>query len=252
MPNQMLWISFVVGILIGLTSMGGAAVMTPVLILVGGVSPVLAVGTDLVYTSITKMAAACLHFRRRTVDLQTVLYLACGSLPAGALGFCVVSNLHNHGINTDVYVKHTIGVVLVVVALILLFRTFYRRDALPAGLPARYLTALTVGWGVLGGFAVGMTSVGSGSIIAPFLMLLFPKKPAQVVGTDVVHAALLVTTTALLYIGTNRVEWRLVPILLAGALPGVYLGTCLATRLPARSLRVALSMLLLITGIKLV
>jgi uncharacterized membrane protein YfcA len=226
--------------------------MTPFLILVGGISPVLAVGTDLVYTSVTKIAAAWLHWRQRTVELRTVFHLACGSLPAGTLGFYVVSSLHRRGINTDEYVRHAIGVVLVAVALILLFKTFYKPSKPSAGLPPRHVPALTIAWGALVGFTVGMTSLGSGSLIAPFLMVLFPKTPARVVGTDVFHAALLVTTTALLYINANRVEWHLVPVLLAGSLPGVLLGTYLATRLPVKSLRLGLSMILFVTGIKLV
>jgi uncharacterized membrane protein YfcA len=111
---------------------------------------------------------------------------------------------------------------------------------------------LTVIWGAIVGFAVGLTSVGSGSLIAPFLLMLYPNAPARVVGTDVFHAALLVTATAALHIQAGNVEWRLIPLLLAGAIPGVLLGSYLAPRLPARTLRVGLSVVLFTTGIKLV
>lgn len=111
---------------------------------------------------------------------------------------------------------------------------------------------VTILWGAIVGLAVGITSVGSGSLIAPFLMLVFPLSPARAVGTDMFHAALLVSTTALLHSQVGHVEWNVLPALLVGSIPGVLLGSYLAPRLPARPLRVGLAMVLLVTGVKLV
>jgi len=250
-----LWfMSFAVGTLIGLTSMGGAALMTPFLILIIGVRPVLAVGTDLVYSAITKLVGAAMHWRQQNVDMRTALYLACGSIPGGTAGVLALGYFHRSGVDVDQWLRRAIGVVLVTVALILLVRTLHVRNpkrTAPEWL-LQHRAAWTIGWGVLVGFAVGLTSVGSGSLIVPFLLMLYPAAPALMVGTDVLHASILVSVTALLHIQANHVEWRLLPALLTGAIPGVLLGSYLATRLPVRTLRLGLSVVLLTTGVKLV
>jgi uncharacterized membrane protein YfcA len=244
--------SFVVGVLVGLTSMGGAALMTPFLILVVGVRPMMAVGTDLVYGAVTKIVGAWMHWRQDTVDLGVVLRMACGSVPAGVGGVLLVRHLHDAGMDPDQYLRRMIGVVLVVVAVLLLIRTFYKLPTSSGKFLERHRTLMVVVWGAVVGFAVGLTSVGSGSLIAPFLVMLFPTQPAKVVGTDVFHAAVLVTATAFLYGQAGHVNWQLVPLLLAGSIPGVLIGSYLAPRLPVRTLRVALSVLLFTTGLKLV
>ncbi len=244
--------SFLVGVLVGLTSMGGAALMTPFLILVVGVRPMMAVGTDLAYGAVTKIVGAWMHWRQHTVDLRVVLRMACGSVPAGMLGVLLVRYLHQAGLDPDQYLRRMIGVVLLVVAVLLLIRTFYKLPETPGKMLERHRTLLIVVWGAVVGFAVGLTSVGSGSLIAPFLIMLFPAEPAKVVGTDVFHAAVLVTATAFLYGQSGHVDWQLVPLLLAGSIPGVLVGSYLAPRLPVRTLRVALSVLLFTTGVKLV
>ncbi len=246
----LLLMSFVVGWLTGLTSMGGAALMTPFLLLVVGVRPLLAVGTDLVYGAVTRLIGAWMHFRHGAVDLRAVRHLACGSIPGGFAGFFMLQFLLHSGINPDRYLRHAIGIVLVVVSSVLLIRSLYPFPEKTAALSARLLKLLTIGWGALVGLVVGITSVGSGSLIAPFLLALYPKTPARAVGTDVFHSALLVSTTALLYTNAGAVEWKLVPTLLAGSVPGVLLGSYCATRLPIKSLRVSMSLVLLATGIK--
>ncbi len=253
-PNAgvLVFMSFLVGILVGLTSMGGAALMTPFLILIVGVRPVLAVGTDLAYGALTKVAGAWMHWRQGKVHMETVRRLAYGSVPGGIAGVLVISRIRRY-IDVDHYVKTSIGIVLVVVSLVLLIRTL-TPDWIPER-PLDWIRAharqLTSVWGLFVGFTVGMTSVGSGSLIAPFLIALHPGKPALVVGTDVFHAAVLVAATAFLYTGTGQVEWQLVPVLLLGSLPGVLLGSYLAPRLPARILRVGLGIVLLGTGVRL-
>ncbi len=245
--------SFVVGILIGLTSMGGAALMTPFLILVGGVRPAIAVGTDLAYAAITKWFGAGVHWRQGTVDLRMAGKLAAGSIPAGLFGVAAVVQLSALGYDVDLYLRRAIGVVLVVVAIGTLIRCFWDR-LLPQKFmdPARLTGLCTVAWGALVGSAVGFTSVGSGSLIAPFLMMVYPRTPARVVGTDVFHAAILVTATAAAHSAFGNVDWRLASHLLLGSIPGVLLGSHLAPRLPERKLRFGLALMLLGSGVRMI
>lgn len=248
-----LWLmSFFIGILVGLTSMGGAALMTPFLILILGVRPVLAVGTDLVYGALTKLTGAWMHWRQGSVNLKIVRQLALGSIPGGILGVSAISYIHHLGIPVDDYVKRAIGVVLVTASTLMLVRTLIPRVFLPLPIEwlLRHVKGATIVWGGMVGFAVGLTSVGSGSLIAPFLMLMYSEKVSRVVGTDVFHAAILVIVTAVFYVGRGQVEWPLVPMLLAGSVPGVMVGSYLAPRVPTRALRLSLGFLLFATGIK--
>jgi uncharacterized membrane protein YfcA len=242
--------SFGVGVLVGLTSMGGAALMAPFLILVLGVRPVLAVGTDLVYGAVMKFVGAWVHLRQGTVDLPVVRKLAAGSIPGGLLGVLVVILLPRFTHNAEQYVKKAIATLLVVVAIILLTHVLTRFSEV--SLSASALTRLhekgTVIWGAVVGFCVGLTSVGSGSLLAPFLLMLYPSKTAKAVGTDVFHAAILVTITGIAHATSGGVEWNLVPGLLAGSIPGVVLGSRIASRIPARPLRAGLAAVLLVTG----
>jgi len=251
--DVVLWLmSFLVGTLIGITGMGGAALMTPFLILIVGVRPVLAVGTDLVYSAITKIVGAAMHWRQNTVDLTTALRLACGSIPGGTIGVLAMNQLRRDGVDVDQWLRRAIGVLLVTVAIILLVRTLYTKGPkLTPQFLIHHKTLWTIVWGAVVGFAVGLTSVGSGSLIVPFLIMLYPLAPARLVGTDVFHAALLVSATALLHMQAKHIEWRLLPVLLAGSIPGVLLGSYLAPRLPVRTMRVGLSLVLLATGVKL-
>lgn len=253
MTLGLLVMSFVVGLLVGLTSMGGAALMTPFLILVLGVRPVLAVGTDLVYGSLTKIAGAWMHWKQGTVDLKISLRLALGSVPGGILGVWAVTRLQHAGLDMDQWLRHALGGALLIVALLVLAK------AMRIEIGARYTSWIlkyprecTVLWGAFVGFSVGMTSVGSGSLIAPFLLLIMPGSTARVIGTDVFHAALLVSATAFAHQQAGHVDWNLVPTLLAGSIPGVLIGSYLAPRLPDRALRLGLAVLLFATGWKLV
>jgi len=243
-------VSFCVGLLIGLTSMGGAALMAPFLILVLGVAPVTAVGTDLVYGAVTKITGAWVHLRQGTVDLPIVRKLATGSIPGGILGALAVIFLPHFTHNAERYVQRSIGGLLILVAVILLARMMARfeRAALSPAKLQLFRERGTVIWGAFVGFCVGATSVGSGSLLAPFLMLLYPAKTAKVVGTDVFHAALLVSVTGIAHAASGGGEWPLVPFLLLGSIPGVLIGSRIAVFIPARPLRAGLAVLLLFTG----
>jgi uncharacterized protein len=250
MNFSLILMSFGVGILIGLTSMGGAALMAPFLILILGVRPAVAVGTDLVYGGLTKIVGAWLHLRRGNVDLPVVWKLASGSLPGGILGALTVILLPRYTHEAEAYIKKTIGVLLVVVAVILLVRVlsiFPRWDISPR--TKQFLNNKgTILWGAVVGWCVGATSVGSGSLLAPFLLLLYPAKTSKVVGTDVFHAALLVSITGIIHATSGGTDWKLVPILLTGSIPGVLIGTTLSSRIPTKVLRTGLGAILLVTG----
>jgi uncharacterized membrane protein YfcA len=250
MNLPLMLMSFGVGILIGLTSMGGAALMAPFLILIVGVRPVVAVGTDLVYGAVTKIVGAFVHQRQGTVDIPVVKKLASGSLPGGLLGAMSVIFLPRVAHDAERYVQKAIGITLVIVAAILIARMLIPSDiATPSLKRLKFLHERgTVIWGALVGFCVGATSVGSGSLLAPFLMMIYPSKTSKVVGTDVFHAAILVSVTGLAHATSGGVEWTLVPSLLAGSIPGVLLGSRLSTYIPARSLRTGLAAVLLLTG----
>jgi uncharacterized membrane protein YfcA len=243
---------FAVGVLIGLTGMGGGALMTPFLILVLGTRPVVAVGTDLVYGAITKVVGAILHWRQGTVDLRLALRLAATSVPAGLLAAAAL-RLFPDAADADRAVKQMLGMALIAVALLLMARI---RGALPLPLPERWRRALqgsgTYVAGAIVGALVGFTSVGSGSLLVPFLVSVFPLAAAQVVGTDVFHAAILVTVTAAAHAQGGTVDWPLAAMLLAGSVPGVAVGSWMTTRLPSRAVRAALAALLLVTGVNLI
>jgi uncharacterized membrane protein YfcA len=250
MNYPLMIMSFGVGILIGLTSMGGAALMAPFLILVVGVRPVTAVGTDLVYGAVTKIIGAWVHWKQGTVDMPVVKKLATGSVPGGLLGALLVIGLPTVTHDAERYVQKAIGALLVMVAIILIARMLI---TIPAATPSpkrlKFLQERgTVIWGAIVGFCVGATSVGSGSLLAPFLMMLYPSKTSKVVGTDVFHAAILVSVTGIAHATSSGVEWALIPSLLAGSIPGVLLGSRLAAYVPARPLRTGLAALLLLTG----
>ena len=242
--------SFGVGILIGLTSMGGAALMAPFLILIVGVRPVTAVGTDLVYGAVTKIIGGWVHFKQGTVDLDVVKKLATGSVPGGILGALTVILLPKVTHDAEQYIKRAIGTLLVVVAVVLVVRMLVPLStASPSAKRLKFLHGEgTIMWGAFVGFCVGATSVGSGSLLAPYLMVLYPTKTSKIVGTDVFHAAILVSVTGLAHATSSGVEWSLIPTLLAGSIPGVLLGSKLSTHVPALPLRTGLAALLLVTG----
>jgi hypothetical protein len=209
-----------------------------------------AVGTDLVYGAVTKIIGAWVHWKQDTVDLPVVRKLAKGSVPGGLLGALLVILLPRVTHEAEYYVQKAIGVLLVLVAVVLLARMLMR---FPTGSPSvQTLNFLhkrgTTIWGAVVGFCVGATSVGSGSLLAPFLMMLFPSRTSKVVGTDVCHAAILVSVTGLAHATSGGVEWGLVPVLLAGSIPGVLLGSRLAAWVPAKPLRTGMAALLLVTG----
>lgn len=251
MSISTLLMSFLVGVLIGLTSMGGAALMAPFLILVLGVPPAVGVQTDLIYGSITKIVGAGIHWQQGTVDWNVARRMAMGSIPGGIAGSAVLIWMERNGTSSDEFLKRAIGIALVTVAVFLLIRLFWKWKDFNLTPNFDFLIGWPcVIWGLIVGFCVGLTSVGSGSLVAPYLFLVFPANSAKVVGTDVLHAAMLVTATGLIQASLGGVNWTLVATLVCGSVPGVILGSRIAPRIPTRVLRTALAVLLLVTGIK--
>jgi uncharacterized membrane protein YfcA len=239
---------FGVGILVGTTGMGGGSLMTPLLILLFGIKPVVAVGTDLAYAAITKTAGGFLHFRKGTVQTNLAFWLALGSCPGAIAGVILLERL---GLD-DILLPLIAGALLLTGALVL-FRALMsnganERDSVV--LETRHKVAAVI-LGSSVGFVLGLTSAGSGTLIAIGLILGFRLAPRRVVGTDVFHAALLLWVAAIAHLFSGNVDLLLTATILIGSLPGVWVGTQLATRLPERGLRPALGVVLLSAGLAL-
>jgi uncharacterized membrane protein YfcA len=239
-------VSFPIGILIGVTGIGGAALMTPFLILVLGARPDLAVGTDLAYSMFTKAAGAWLHWRQGHVDLRLVGKLAAASLPGAILGTFTMTRVY-HGAQGDARLKAVIGLVLLVVAAVSIWRPRKPSEQVTG----TRLTLATLAYAGVAGFLVGLTSIGSGSLILPLLMIVNRLAVVRAVGTDIFHAAILVAFSSALHASVGQVNWAMVPWLLAGSIPGVVLGSRLAPRLPERTVRFAVLAVLLVSAFKL-
>lgn len=246
-----------VGALVGMTGVGGGALMTPLLVLLFGVSPVVAVGTDLWFAAITKMAGGLLHQQRGGVDWQVLRRLWLGSLPMAilVLGWLHVTGgdkLRQGGLLT------ALGFVLILTATAIVFRrrTLAFSSELLSRAPDRFRRAqppLTVTAGAILGFLVTLTSVGAGALGVVMLVCLYPKRlgPTRVVGTDIVHAIPLTLTAGLGHLWMGNVDVSLLYMLLLGSVPGVVVGSMLATRMPETLLRMAIAIILTLVGIKL-
>jgi uncharacterized membrane protein YfcA len=239
---------FGVGILVGTTGMGGGSLMTPLLILLFGIKPVVAVGTDLAYAAITKTAGGLLHWRRGTVQKDLALWLAVGSCPGAIAGVILLDRL---GL-ADLLLPLISAALLLTGALVLMRALALQGAGEVDTVPmtrARKAVAVVLGASV--GFVLGVTSAGSGTLIAIGIILFFKLSPRRVVGTDVFHAALLLWTAAIAHLFSGNVDLALAGTILLGSLPGVWVGTHLATRLPERGLRPALGIVLLTSGLTL-
>jgi hypothetical protein len=255
--------AFGVGIVVGLTGMGGGALMTPVLVLVFGVPPLTAVSSDLVASAVMKPVGASVHLRRGTVRMDLVGWLCIGSVPAAFCGVLVARAL-GQGQNVQDLIQKALGIALIIAALGLLIRAYMRlverarvRDGhlgpAPQGPPTvRVRPIPTVLVGALGGLFVGMTSVGSGSLIIIALMGLYPGlRASELVGTDLVQAVPLVASAAFGHILFGDFKLSLTTSLLVGAIPGTWIGAHLSSRLPGGIIRRALAFVLLASALKL-
>lgn len=262
MDGWMIVASLGIGIVVGLTGMGGGALMTPVLVLFFNVPPLTAVSSDLVASAVMKPVGSFVHLRHGTVNLKLVLWLVIGSVPAAFAGVFVIKALGD-GAQVEQIVKTALGIALLVTALGLTVRAYIRlverartRDGrggpLPSGRPEVTPRVLpTVLLGVLGGLVVGMTSVGSGSLIIIGLMLLYPwLKASQLVGTDLVQAVPLVASAAVAHFFWGDFDLAVTAPLLIGSIPGVWIGAQMSARLRGGFVRRALAFILLASALK--
>jgi uncharacterized membrane protein YfcA len=252
-----------VGIVVGLTGMGGGALMTPVLVLLFGVPPLTAVSSDLVSAAIMKPVGSVVHLRRGTVHLRLVAALCAGSVPAAFCGVLVARALGDSA-GVQHVIQVALGIALLIAATGLTVRAYLRllerareRDGVAAPLPQGRPTVQlrvwqTVAVGAVGGLVVGMTSVGSGSLIIIALMALYPGlRASELVGTDLVQAVPLVASAALGHILFGDFSMELTLPLLVGSIPGVWLGARLSSSLPGGMVRRALAFVLLASALKL-
>jgi uncharacterized protein len=248
-------LGFVVGLLVGLTGMGGGALMTPALILLGLARPVIAVGTDLVWGTLTKAVGAFVHNRQRTVDLKIVKRLAIGSIPGALLGLAFLAHLRGRGTEMmDRVVMRMLAVALMCVAVSLFIRALRgirrtERDGRPDPERPAWLTSLLGG---IVGFLVSLTSVGSGSLIVACLVVLYPHMSMKrIVGSDILHALFLVGISALGHLGIGSINVPLLGALLVGSIPGVWIGSRMGAVIPERILQPVLATTLFFLGYKL-
>lgn len=243
-----------VGFLVGLTGVGGAALLTPILLMLG-VNPSIAVGTDLIYNSVTKLFGTIQHIRQKTVNIAVVKYLAYGSIPGAIVAVIVLRSFHLFFNNQDEVIKHALGFMLIVVALATIYRQFFSKEERDNRWQSKSLEAkvkLLIILGFILGFVVGLTSIGSGSLFALMLIYLFRMKGSEIVGTDIAHAFVLVSVAGLLHAGFGHVDYMLVLNLLMGSIPGVLVGSTLSAKIPTRPLRTVVATLILISGLKLI
>jgi uncharacterized membrane protein YfcA len=245
----------VVGFIVGLTGMGGGALMTPLLVLLFGVEPLAAVSSDLVASLFMKPVGSAVHLKSGTVHRGLVKWLAIGSVPASFAGVLLLKALGG-GEGVQDFVKTALGVALLVVSAALVLRQLVRRRQPVMASPGlqsvdvKKLTTIIVG--VIGGLVVGLTSVGSGSLIILMLLGLYPRlRLAELVGTDLVQAVPLVAAASLAHVLFGDFRLSLTISILIGAIPGVYLGARLSSRAPDHWIRPALVVVLCASGLKL-
>jgi uncharacterized membrane protein YfcA len=221
-----------IGVALGLTGVGAGSVLTPALVLLG-VRPAVAVGTSLLFSLLTKPVGAAQHLRQGTVDRRAVRWLATGSLPAAVVSLLLVHTVIPSRVLLDSFTQHAIAAALVIVAMVLTLRLTNRLPR-PAGVVTkRRLVLVGVGIGVM----VALTSVGSGSVAIAMLGVLTTLTVPQLIGTDMLHAALLAAVTAPFYLASGTVDVGLALGLAVGSIPGVILGSRLAVAIPERFTR---------------
>jgi uncharacterized membrane protein YfcA len=246
-----------VGLLVGATGMGGGSLMTPLLILLFGINPVVAVGTDLAYGAVTKTVGGWRHLRAGTVQLGLVGWLAAGSCPGALIGVWLLERLRDvFGDDFDTFMLVSIAGALLLIGALILWRAlstaaYAERERPDFRIETRHKVAAVV-LGAFVGFVLGITSAGSGTLISIGLIVGFRLTPRRVVGTDVVHAAVLLWVAALAHLVSGNIDFGLMGTILIGSLPGVWIGTALAVRLPERGLRPALGIVLLTSGLALI
>lgn len=251
---------FFVGVVVGLTGVGGGSLMTPILIFFFGVKPYLAVGTDLLFAAFTKLGGTVSLARQRLIPWRVVAHLCAGSIPAALLTLYVLHTVGPADPAVQRVMTSTLGVALLLTAAATLFKAIRGKQA-PRTLAAGQLDqalrprhwSLPLAFGAAIGVLVTLTSVGAGAIGVTVLLILYPLLPLpRIVGADIAYAVPLTLVAGLGHASLGSVDWPLLAKLLAGSLPGIWVGSHLMARTPERLIRSVLSLLLAYAGTKLV
>ncbi|MGH8657214.1 MAG: sulfite exporter TauE/SafE family protein [Gammaproteobacteria bacterium] len=248
---------FIVGLIVGLTGVGGGSLMTPILVVIFGIKPAIAVGTDLLYAAITKSGGVFVHHRQQTIKWKVVGLLALGSVPTALATIAVLKSLTAKGIDYENVMTTTLGVALILTSLVLLFKNqlleIGRHEKLAAvkAMHRQLKTPMTIGAGAVLGALVTLSSVGAGALGAAVLLFLYPRYPAvNIVGTDIAHAVPLTAVAGLGHAHLGTVDYSLLVSLLFGSLPGIMIGSRFGMRLPDRLVRNLLASMLLLIGLR--
>lgn len=243
----------VVGFVVGLTGMGGGALMTPILILFFNISPALAIGTDLLFASITKAGGMVVHGKRGNIEWKVVGLMALGSIPAAALTVLMLQEYSYSG-DTKKLLTTALGIALLLTAPVVLFKGYlahFAHTRLNLGAFVHWRPAVTVVVGAGLGVLVTLSSVGAGVLGTMILFFLYPYMAAvRIVGTDIAHAVPLTAVAGLGHLQMGNVDFALLGSLLVGSLPGIYIGSHLSSRVPEKVLRPILGTLLILFGAK--
>lgn len=246
-------LGFVVGLMIGMTSMGGGAMMTPILITFLHYNPVVAVGSDIVYAAITKIVGSAVHLKQKTVDTQLVRRLAYGSVPGAIVGSILSEYLHDFTPLADEYLKLAIGLAISCSAALLLISIFFDVRGVKQRLHTvlrveQYRVPFTIATGLFGGFLVGLTSVGAGSIMLVLMLVIYNTSTRKLIGSDIVHATILLLTAGIVHLFSGNIDWGLTFGLLIGSIPGVLLGSRMVRWVPRTFLKTVLVLILFFLG----
>ena len=242
---------FGVGLLVGMTGVGGGSLMTPLLILLFGIHPSTAVGTDLLYAAATKAGGSVVHGLARSVHWPAVIRLACGSIPASILTMVVIWQLDLNPASQRSLVNLVLCFALLLTAVSLIFRKSIldRYRMRMERVEESTIVIATVVAGALLGVLVSISSVGAGAVGVTALLLLYPRLPmASIVGSDIAHAVPLTLVAGAGHWMLGEVDWQLMGVLLMGSLPGIVIGSYSAVRVPQAVLRVTLAVILLVVA----
>jgi uncharacterized membrane protein YfcA len=244
---------FIVGILVGLTGTGGGSLMTPVLMFFG-IPALNAIGTDLLYNAVTKIVGTMVHGFKGTVDWPLVGRLAAGSVPAAVATLALLHYFQDYQAVLTHVIRYTLGGAVLITAVTVMFRSWILARFAHHG-PERSAarsTVLTVALGAGLAVVVTLSSVGAGAIGVTALLLLYPAMPmGRLIGTDIAHAVPLALIASIGYGQQGHIDWPLLASLLAGSLPGIIIGSLVATRIPDRVIRPLLAVILFLIGVKL-
>jgi uncharacterized protein len=256
MDPIIVFFGFGIGLLVGMTGMGGGSLMTPLLILLFGFSPVTAIGTDIFYAAVTKTVGGIQHLRQGTVHRGLAFWMAVGSVPAAITGVWVIEILKDvYGDDLDKIVFGMLGAALLVVGIATVLRSLLIPDVIreryAMHLYRRHIIAAVL-TGLVTGFVIGLSSAGSGTLIAIILIAVFRLTPQRVVGTDVFHAAVLLWAAGIAHIIGGNVDFALAGNILVGSIPGVVIGSKMAIKAHQGLLRTALGLVLIAAGVTLI